>query len=129
MNQPDFRTYKKRFGVKTSLELSKIYICRKCRADETRTIQQIKQVERNAIDPIKNIQRDVQAEVNLLIQRGINNPTARQNFLNNITSMMKSKHLDHYEFDIQDNILVGLKLSKVPLLGDIYIKIKGLGTV
>lgn len=129
MNQPDFRTYKKRFGIKTSLELSKIYVCRKCRGDQSRTIQNIKQTERNAIDPIKNIQRDVQAEVDTLIKRGVNDFTARQNFMSNISSLMKSKHLEHYEFDIQNNILVGLKLNKIPLLGDIYIKIKGLGSI
>jgi len=125
MDHPSFKYNCKKFSVTTAKELNKHYVCRKCRRDETRNVLTVKQSQKTDTDAVKKLERIIQEEVDLLIERGVNNPIALKNFDSNIKSILEERSLKDWGYDVRNGMPIGLKIKKT-LVGDIYIKIKGL---
>lgn len=73
---------------------------------------------------ILNIKNKLQNEVDILIKEGLNNISARNNFIKNIKIILENEKIFNYQYVVENNILKGIKLLNIPIFGEIFIKLK-----
>jgi hypothetical protein len=110
-----------KYQVQNVVELNKKYICRSCRAIFSNT----QKAYLNKSRLYQKTQKILQEEVNIYIKRGLNDAEARNNFLNNVKTILDSCHIKCYSFYVSDNVLKGIKVEQVPFWGNIVIPLKG----
>jgi hypothetical protein len=113
-----------KFGVVNILELNNSYICKSC-------VIRLKQINKPSgirdTPEFKQLQALLQSEVDILIKRGLNNQTAMSNFQLNVKSILDKHYIIDYSYEISNNVLVGIFVKRVPLYGDLLIKLSTKG--
>ena len=115
--------YKKnlhKYGVVNLLGLNNLYVCKKC----FKRLQDINKPSGLRDTPeFKTLQQTLQIEVDLLLKRGLNNPIAMKNFQMNVKAILDNRYIINYDYEISNNELVGIFIKKMPLYGDMLIKL------
>ena len=109
-----------KFSVQSVAELSLVYRCKMCR----RSMAPIKKHRINKLPIYNKVQKLLQEEVDLFISRGLNDDMAKRNFANNLKAILDKHNIICYNFTMNDDKLTGVKIEKIPFLGEIFIPIK-----
>jgi len=112
-------SYKKniiKYDAQNVSQLSAKYLCRKCRLIAKQTATQV-----NLTKAYKKAQLSLQEQVNEYIKRGVNDSNAFLNFKANVTEILNSYNIKNFEYVINDNVLKGITIQKIPFLNEIFI--------
>jgi hypothetical protein len=77
--------------------------------------------------PYKYLKFLLQQEVNNYVKRGLNDPVAQKNFVENVKHLLDKRHIKEYDFLIANNELVGILLKKIPFFNEVMIELKSKG--
>lgn len=105
------------FQCATHDELNQKYICRKCR-------KLLKPSSLYETPEYKELRHVVQEEVNEALRRGLNNNIVRQNFIQNIKTILDRRNIHQYYFQVTNDELIGIILPKIAFFGDVFVPIK-----
>ena len=122
-NRP-YRSNLKKYGVTTRKQLDNVYLCTVCRKIKRLfdTPAYLK-----VSGPYRRLKYLLQQEVNNYIKRGINDPTARNNFLENVKIILDKRYIREYDFITSENDLKGILLKGIPFFEEVIIELKTKG--
>ena len=124
LENKDYELNKSKFDVTTLAEFNKRYRCRKCRC-------KVRKSTLNtyiATTPeFQNLQKILQEEVTLAVQRDIRDPSTLKNFMHNVKNILDTHFIFKYSFDIVNGDLIGIVLNDIPFFKSIYMKLNSKG--
>jgi hypothetical protein len=122
-NRP-YRSNLKKYGVTTRKQLDNVYLCTICRKIKRLfdTPEYLK-----VSGPYRRLKFLLQQEVNNYIKRGINDPIARGNFIENVKIILDKRHIKEYDFITSENDLKGIILRGIPFFEEVIIELKTKG--
>lgn len=116
-----------KYGVYNKDNLELVYLCSKCRPPKLKKKRK-KGINPKALIPyvsdILDLQTQIQEQVNIYIERGLNNLLARNNFLECVKLLLAKVGVTQYSYIIKDDKLKGIQLLNIPIFNEITIKLK-----
>lgn len=118
-----FKRYLTRLNITNIKELNQVYMCGQCRQMYLKKKPQKRQY-RNIID-FDYLQKELQQQVDLHIQRGVDDKNSQINFINNVKEILARKYITCYSFVIKGRELEGILLKNITFIGDYFMQLKG----
>ena len=124
MRNSPYKYNLKKYCVTTRKQLNNVYLCTVCRRIKRLfdTPEYLK-----VSGPYRRLKFLIQQEVVLYVKRGLNDPVARQNFLENVKAILDKRYIKEYDFIISDNDLKGIMLKNIPFFDKVVIELNTKG--
>ena len=117
-----FKKYLQDYFCINARELGEKYICKNCKVDRGEKAYSRSDLRIQAFPSFVSLKRTISAEARKLLDIGLKNEYAKQNFAETVKLLLDQAGVRQYTFIIEKNELKGI-LLRLPFIGNVTMKL------